>query len=135
MIHVVDYSDENYRDHVQTTIETIADLDAGHIPMLMVYNKVDLCEEREPGRAADGLYISAKEDASIDLLVETILEKVYGDYIIADFLIPYEKGNLTAYLMEHAQIIEQDYRAEGTYLKASCHRADLGKLSAYRVLD
>ena len=135
LIHVVDYSDENYRDHVQTTIETIADLDAGHIPMLMVYNKVDLCEEREPGRAADGLYISAKEDASIDLLVETILEKVYGDYIIADFLIPYEKGNLTAYLMEHAQIIEQDYRAEGTYLKASCHRADLGKLSAYRVLD
>ncbi len=164
LIHVVDYSDEQYKDHVRTTVETIAGLDAGHIPMLMVYNKVDLCAEKEQGawdvfeltedahlhknheypvrgaatqnssgNICGSVFISAKEDSSIDLLVETILERVYGDYIVAEFLIPYDKGNLTAFLMEHAQIIEQDYRAEGTYLKASCHRADIGRLEQYRI--
>lgn len=146
LVHVVDYSDEHYRDHVQTTVETIASLDAGHIPMLMVYNKADLAEnpeEKFPRRGAPSgsgsgnicasLYISAKDDASLDLLTECILEQVYGDYQTAEFLIPYDKGNVTAYLMEHARILEQDYRPEGTWLKASCHQADVAKYAEYRV--
>ena len=161
LVHVVDYSDPHYREHMRTTIETIADLDAGHIPMLMVYNKADLCgsNDMDPewddpdgsnpetitaeypkklaqsqngsGNICGSLAISAKEERSIDLLVECILEQVYGDYLTADFLIPYDKGNLTAYLMEHAKILEQEYLPEGTRLKASCHRADIGRLSEY----
>lgn len=166
LVHVVDRSDEHYRDHMQTTIETIASLDAGHLPMLMVYNKADLCtatpEEKgisesgwndtadtseqqicyprrgsaaqnASGNICGSLYISAKEDASLDLLTECILEQVYGDYVTAEFLIPYDKGSITAYMMEHAQILSQDYREDGTYLKVSCHAADLSRYAAYRV--
>ena len=149
---------------MQITVETVAELGAGHIPMLMVYNKADLCAGRKmekeqdaehtenlsmvprkgyprkkvparygSGHICGGVYISAKEEDSIDLLVNEILEQVYGDYMIAEFLIPYDKGNLTAFLMEHTQVIAQDYRENGTYIKASCHRADVGKLSFYTI--
>lgn len=139
LVHVVDYSDENYRDHIQTTIETIAELEAGHIPMLMVYNKADLCDMKSApsgngaGNICASICISAKEDDSIDLLVEEILGQVYGSYVVAEFLIPYDKGNLISLLMEHAQVIEKDYKENGTYIKASCHKAEIGKLSDYLI--
>lgn len=141
LIQVVDCSDEHYRDHIQTTIDTIAGLDAGHIPMLTVFNKADLLpEDTEGGRRYPrvkpeerSLYISAKEESSIELLVDCIRTQVFGDYQTAEFLIPYEKGSVTAYLMEHAQILETDYRENGTYLKADCHRADVAKYSEFRI--
>lgn len=152
LVQVVDYSDEHHKDHIQTTLQTLIELNAGHIPMLLVFNKCDLREETDAGtvEAKDyprkvesfgssnaniraGLYLSAKDAASISFLVEEILAQVYGDYVIAEFLIPYDKGNLTSYLMEHAQIIEQDYRENGTYIKASCHLAEIGKFADYRI--
>ena len=43
LLHVVDFSDENYKQHMAVTADTLRELGAGDIPQIVVYNKADLC--------------------------------------------------------------------------------------------
>lgn len=133
LLQVVDYSDPFYREQMQTTKETLTELHAGDIPLLTIYNKVDKCGEdiSFPKIVGDKIYLSAKEDSSLTMLVEFILDKVYADYIEETFLIPYHKGNLVSYFRENAHILSQEYEENGTKLTVKCHKADKNKYSEY----
>ncbi|MBO5054873.1 MAG: GTPase HflX [Lachnospiraceae bacterium] len=133
LLHVVDYSDPFYAEQMKTTAQTLSELGAGDIPMITVYNKADLCSEpvSYPKRCGDRIYISAKEETSLQMLVETILEYAYSDYVEGRFLIPYDKGNIVSYFRENAHIIHQEYLENGTELIVKCHKADRDKFSEY----
>jgi GTP-binding protein HflX len=132
LLQVVDVSDPHHRDQMRATRETIESLGAGHIPMITVFNKSDLCEEnasyprrglRESsigGETNENLYLSAKELSSIELLTEVIFEKLERGDVVREFLIPYHLGKVQAFLTEHARILETDYREDGTFLRVSC---------------
>lgn len=136
LLHVVDYSDSHYREQMNTTKETLEELGAGRIPMITVFNKSDRLEEpvRYPQIVGgEKIYISAKEPESLALLTDMILEKVYAEYLQAEFLIPYAKGNIASYFMEHSHIISQEYEENGIRIRTKCHKADWDKYKAYLV--
>ncbi len=43
LVQVIDYSDENYMEHIRVTENTLKELGAEKIPMIYAYNKADLC--------------------------------------------------------------------------------------------
>lgn len=136
LLQVVDYSDPHYREQMNTTRETLEELGAGKIPMITVFNKADRMEEqvRYPQIVGEEkIYISAKEPESLALLTDMILNKIYADYTLADFLIPYEKGNVASYFMEHSHMISQEYEEKGIRIKTKCHKADQEKYKVYLV--
>lgn len=137
LLYVVDRSDENYKHQIKVTEETLAEIGAGGIPALYVYNKADLCGiEMIPKRTGnDKIYMSAKSGQGLDELSQMILEKVYADYVKKEFLFPYDKGQAVSYFMEHSQVLEQEYEEGGIRIKVSCHRADAGKYAAYEKND
>ena len=133
LLQVVDYADPFHVQQMKTTRETLAELSAGDIPMITVFNKADLCEEAVsyPKIVGDKIYLSAREEASLSMLVEMILEKVYSGFVETRFLLPYEKGSIVSYFRENAHIISQEYREDGTELLVRCHRADRDKFAEY----
>ncbi len=133
LLQIVDGSDPCYQKQMETTNETIAQLGAGHIPMITVFNKSDRLEGKipYPQIVRDKIYMSAKEDSSIEMLAKMILDKVYGDFKETCFLIPYQMGNLVSYFMENAQIISIEYEKEGTRLLVRCHPGDKEKYICY----
>ncbi len=136
LLQVVDYSDPYYREHMQTTKETLKELGAGDIPMITVFNKADKCVDAITYPKVVGeekIYLSAKDDSSVSMLVDMILEKIYADFVEGSFLIPYQQGNIVSYFRENAQIISQEYEAEGTKLAVKCHRADKDKYAEYLI--
>lgn len=46
LVHVVDISHPQFEEHIDTVNSTLADLDAGEKPTLLVFNKMDLYRER-----------------------------------------------------------------------------------------
>ena len=140
LLHVVDCSDPYARDMIATTRDTIVELGAGHIPMITVYNKADMCEPavRYPRRGVqertasgdltDSIYISAKDHDSLDMLRDMILEKVYTEYEETEVLIPYDRGDLISFLIKNAQVISMEYPTEGTLMKVRAHGAVLDSL-------
>jgi len=106
------------------------------VPMLVVYNKADLREDDQqfPRKGMDGsVFISARDDASIELLKDVIIETAYGDYEEAEFIIPYDRGNVAAALSEKSHVFDRDYRDNGTYIRAKCHRGDIEKYREFLI--
>lgn len=137
LLQVVDYSDPYYQKQMETTKETIAKLEAGHIPMITVFNKADCVADgmeegiSYPKIVGDKIYMSAKEDSSLEMLAKMILDKVYDNYEEMELLIPYEMGNVVSYFMENAHVLSTEYEKEGTKLIVMCHPGDKEKYSCY----
>ena len=133
LLQVVDYSDPHYEKHMETTRETITQLGAGHIPMITVFNKSDRVDDciAYPKTVGDKIYISAKEDVSLEMLTELILDKVYDNFKEMELLVTYEKGQVVSYFMENAHVLSVEYEKEGTRLKVMCHPGDKEKYGCY----
>lgn len=133
LLHVVDYSDEQYKKHIEVTKETLQELGAGDIPVIYVYNKADLCMEELPKVRGNHIYMSAKQGAGLDELLEMIGEILYADNKETAFLIPYSKGQVVSYFCENAEVIEQNYVENGVYMVVNCRQQDRQKYEEYIV--
>lgn len=135
LLHVVDYSDPCYREQMETTVQTLAELNAGGIPVITVFNKSDRRKETEYPQTAgeDKIYISARETSSIIQLTELILNRIYQEYVLAEFVIPYHMGNIVSYFMEHSHVAEQEFEEQGVRIKTRCHKGDRDKYAEYLV--
>ena len=134
LLYVVDYSDQEYQQQIKVTEKTLLEIGAADIPVIYVYNKADLCDmEQIPRVMNDKIYMSARTSQGLEELAQMIVEKVYADYVQTEFLFPYNRGGETAYFMDHAQVLEQEYMENGIRLKVNCHRADIGKYEEFLV--
>lgn len=135
LVQVIDFSDEQYRQQMDVTKETLEELGAGNIPMIYVYNKADKCMETKqlPKVTGEHIYMSAVNGIGLEELVKLIKEKVYADTKDVNFLIPYDKGAIMSYFMENATVLEQEYLENGVRLVVNCHKQDAEKYQMYVI--
>ena len=136
LLQVVDCSDPHYREQMATTQETLRELEAGDIPMLIAFNKADKAGETITYPRVNGddrIYISAKESDSLELLVQVILNRIYADFVCINLLIPYDKGSIASYFMKEAHVLSVQYEENGTLLCVKCHTADKEKYRQYII--
>ena len=133
LLQVVDYSDENYMEHVKVTEDTLKELGAERIPMIYVFNKADLCGMGEFAtiQGSDKLYMSAKSSNGIEALLTMITGKLSGGYRECELVIPYKRGDIVSYLNENAVVHEMDYRENGVYMKANMSLIDAGRYDTF----
>ncbi|WP_346895910.1 GTPase HflX [Clostridium sp. UBA7503] len=131
LLHVVDISSPDYKHYLKVTNETLKEIGAESVPMIYVYNKIDLVDDYLTEK--NGVYISAKKNLGIDKLVETISTKVFNNYINCNMFIPYDKGDLLSYLNDNARVIDRKYRNDGTELSIECSNIDYEKYREYVI--
>lgn len=133
IVHVVDFADEHHRQHMETTAETLKELEAGGIPQIIIYNKADKCNmEKLPRRNGSQIYMAASLDVGMEELTHMILDHVYADRVETELLLPYDKGAIVSYFMENATVLEQEYRDAGVWLRVYCHKSDAEKYLRYQ---
>ena len=135
LVQVIDGSDPHCRKHIEVTKRIITEIGAGHIPMITVYNKADLCdppaahpvvgaiEQTVDGVNNVNLYLCAKESSSIECLCKTIFDILHAKRTIRTFLIPYDRGSVVSFLMERSVVLQTEYTAEGTKIMVECDKA------------
>ncbi len=133
LLHVIDYSNENHKRQIEVTMETLKEIGADQIPMLLVYNKVDLSKLEPPEAEKDAVYISAKQKIGLDLLIDKIKASVFNDYIRCKMEIPYDDGKLFSYLNDYAYIMDTKYSESGTLLTLECSASDFKKFEQYVI--
>ena len=133
LLQIIDYSDENHREHMRVTADTLRELGAGNVPMLYVFNKADLCGMGTFAsvQGDDKIYMSAKSQNGIDALLTLIAGKLSGGYRDCTFLLPYQRGDIVSYLKENAVVFATEYREEGVYMEANVTVRDAGKFQEY----
>ena len=70
----------------------------------------------------------------MDVLVEVVLERLYGRKVKTTLVIPYDKGSIVSYLCENARIISTDYDERGTVLELEMNEKDYRRLAEYEAL-
>ena len=131
---MVDFSDPDYKDHIAVTNETLEEIGAADIPVLMVYNKVDRMEGASCPRATESaVYMSAKEEDSITLLADEVLKRVYAGHEICHMCLPYARGDIFSYLKEQANVLSESYEADGISVTVECSQADKGRFAEFLV--
>ena len=131
LIHVVDFSNPNYKEQINVTKQTLKELGAENIPTIYAFNKVDLVMEEVSMAGTDTVYLSAKKQMGIDELIGVIKENVFKQYISCEMNIPYDKGNILSYLKERANILSTEYKNEGVYLSIECKEEDYNRYREY----
>lgn len=145
LLHVVDYADPNYKKHIEVTNETLESIGVKDIPMIYVYNKVDLLQQEdamsEGGTTENQITLDANEQASIKIssknqedikrLAELIKARIFASEIKAELLIPYDKGGLVSYFNENCKVIETNYEGEGIMMTILCNEKIYDKYQEY----
>ena len=133
IIQVIDYSDKNYKKHIEVTNNTLKEIGVTDIPVIYVFNKSDLVLDKIPVIEGNNIYMSALRKEGLNELVKLIKSKVMNEYILTKFLIPYDKGSIISYLKENSTILNIEYSEEGTIIELECKESDYNKYKEYII--
>lgn len=143
LLHVIDYSDPYYREHMQVTKETLNDLGAGKIPVIRVFNKMDLkvlenpdMDEMSfsyPRATGNDIFMAAGKGIGIDELVTLIEDNLFGNRKEFELLIPYDAGGIFSRMQGETEILLYEYREDGIYVKAALDETAEGRYRKYII--
>lgn len=119
VLHVIDSSSPMRDEQIAVVNKILGELGAADKPCVMVYNKKDMCVNNGsltdlPITNGDNLVISAFEAEDLELLKETIQEKLSGDTLT--FNVPAERGDLIALAYRSGEVINQEVNEESLRL-------------------
>ena len=122
LLHLVDGSHENARSQRQTVLETLKDIGAGDIPILNVFNKIDLLDSeslRELKSSVDPLsvFISAKEKIGFEELFASIAAGIDQGFERVTVLLPYSEGRLVSIFHEKGHVQSLDHEENGVRIR------------------
>ncbi len=132
LLHVVDVSDPDWELHAQTVDKVIAQLGAQEIPRVMVYNKIDRCENL-PYTSSDSVLLSAKNGQGEAELLAAIEKALGRGKHQMRLMIPYSDGAALDMLHREAQVLSVEYAGEGTVVEAIMDDKTCGRMQKYAV--
>lgn len=141
LLQVVDVSDPYYREHMRVTQDTLNDLGAGDIPMLIVYNKADRLPQFAhdlPIVTGNHIHMAAGADLGMDALADLILSNLFGKPVTMELLIPYSQGSLVHRISEAGEVAKTEYQNDGTYMQVTFtpsvkDHALMQEVASYRI--
>ena len=89
LLHVIDASDANHKIHEDVVESIMKDLEMSDIPVLTVYNKLDLADDFAP-TILPNVQISIKSEAGVQQLRQAIIAKIKELFVPFELTLPYE---------------------------------------------
>ncbi|GGG37218.1 GTP-binding protein HflX [Lactobacillus apis] len=118
LINIVDSSDPNMIQMIQTTQNVLSEIGVKEVPMITAYNKADKTDRNYPQIEGSGILYSATDSESIKLLAQLITKRVFASYQKVNLVVPLADGKALANLHEYAQIILEEYKTDGVHVTA-----------------
>lgn len=131
IIHVVDASNSQWEKQIQVVYETLQNLGVSGKKILTLFNKQDKAEQTEcqkDSRADKVLKISAKNGTGLEELKEALEEVLREDKQLLEGIFPYEAGNQLSVIRRYGELLEEEYKEEGIYVKAFVPRELYGSM-------
>ncbi|MGV6806724.1 MAG: GTPase, partial [bacterium] len=106
LLHVVDASAPDRFLHIQRVNDVLEEIGAGDLPVLLIYNKIDLLDGMTPRIDRDArdkpvaVWLSAAQSGGIQLLTQAVKELVADDFVEGAFVLLPNMAKLRAMLYE-----------------------------------
>lgn len=120
ILHVVDSSSPQMDAQMETVYETLQALDITGKPVITLFNKRDLTEGAELPKdlkASRTLGISAATGEGLLKLQELLEDYLRESRVLVEKVYPYAQAGDIARIRRYAQILEEEYREDGIYVR------------------
>ena len=121
ILHVVDCSNTDMDMQMRIVYETLERLEVGDKPVITAFNKIDRYESEESLKdlhAERTVRISAKFGTGIEEMLAAVSDAAKEKKVLVEKVFSYEEGGLVSKLRKTGQIVCEEYRNEGTYIRA-----------------
>lgn len=113
ILHIIDASHENFSEHEKTVLKLLEDLDVNEIPMLTVYNKADLIQDKDDIFVhSSELLISAKDEKQLRKLQDKIEEMLKQEMVFYKAKVHSDQGKLLARIKTETILLNQSWDEE-----------------------
>lgn len=137
IVHVVDASHPDPAAQLETVRDVIAEVDAGDIPEIVVFNKADMIDDTARlvlhGMEPHAVFVSAKTGEGVETLqirIAATLPTPRHDIVA---IVPYDQGQLISELHEHNRVLSLEYEESGTRVHALVNDSMLGRIEPYVI--
>lgn len=113
LLHIIDVSSPYYHNQIETTLSVLKDIGVHHIPMIYVYNKIDLLPQLPIFEQENSIGISVKENLYFNELEDMIIHTLFKDYELIHVYIPYEQGDIFSNIEYQYEIVQLEYLDNG----------------------
>jgi len=109
LLHVVDVTHINAQAQAKAVYQTLEEIEADHIPVLIALNKIDLLKDADGARKAlesfpNAVAISAHTGEGIKDLLAAIKGILFENYIDVSLFLPYSEGSLISLFHEQGRV-------------------------------
>jgi GTP-binding protein HflX len=121
LLHVIDASDPFHQQREHDVEDVLKSVDAGHIPIVRIFNKIDLVERQASTQLnADGqvdrIDVSALDGTGLDDLKETIALRIKGKRIHTWITLEGRHAKLRSQLFDIGAVEEEKVADDGQWL-------------------
>ncbi len=146
LLHVVDAADPLHAERMAQVDLVLNEIEAGDIPQLLVFNKIDRIEGAQPrhdapegalegetapgtlGLARERVWISARDGVGLELLQDALAQRLGLQRIRGEVVLPATAGRLRARLFDLEAVRAEAHDEAGWRLTLDMARADAEKL-------
>ena len=138
VVHVVDASHPDPAGQIATVRKVIAEVDAGNIPELIVFNKIDLADDAQRmalrGMEPNSIGVSARTGEGMEELRALIAKQIPEPNVRINVVIPYSRGELVSRLHLNSRILKLEYLEEGTKLEVMVRPDLAAELRQFEII-
>ncbi len=118
LLHVIDISNQNWREQAQAVSEVLLELGVQNTPTIEVYNKADLLGDEvriEAGKLVGGhsVLVSAREKLALSDLIDRVVRALESFSMQVELKIPYRRSALISRLHSEGKVNSESYEADG----------------------
>ena len=137
LLHVVDISHPNVLAQAKAVHETLEEIEADNVPILVGLNKIDRLADPEGARQAlenfpRAVAISALKGDGIPDILDAISEQLFENYKPITVQLPYDKGGLIALFHEQGQIERIENKRTGVIIQGRLPERILVRFAEYQ---
>ena len=122
LLHVVDISHPNAMNQAKAVQQTLEEIDAGHVPIFTVLNKIDRLSDPESARRVvehfpQAVAISARTGEGIGDLLDWIHNGLFETLTPILVRLPYQQGQLISLFHEFGQVERLEHGRKGVLIQ------------------
>ena len=120
LLHVVDVSDPRRDEHIDEVNRVLAEIGAGDLPQILVFNKIDRIDtparvERDESGKVTHVWLSAAKADGLDGLLQSVAERLARVARRATLRLPVSAGELRARLYAADLVLAERISDEGAF--------------------
>jgi GTP-binding protein HflX len=136
LLHVVDVTHINAQAQAKAVYQTLEEIEADRIPVLIALNKIDLLTDSDGARKAlesfpNAVAISAQTGEGIKDLQDSVKNILFENFVDVSLWLPYNQGSLISLFHEQGRVEMVEHGEEGIQITGVIPNRLLSRYSPY----